>query len=192
MDGENQKKFIIMRTLGKGSFGKVKLALHTPSGEKIAIKILEKEMIKKDEDLMRIRREIKILSQARHPNIIQLYEVIETNKYFFFLMEFAEQGELAEYIESRNKLSEEESAKFFIQLVSAVQYLHKLGCAHRDVKPSNILVDWKGDLKLIDFGLGNEYEADERLKTACGSPCYAAPEVRAVKQRLSLETTMIH
>lgn len=191
MDGENQKKFIIMRTLGKGSFGKVKLALHTPSGEKIAIKILEKEMIKKDEDLMRIRREIKILSQARHPNIIQLYEVIETSKYFFFLMEFAEQGELAEYIESRNKLSEEESAKFFIQLISAVQYLHKLGCAHRDVKPSNILVDWKGDLKLIDFGLGNEYEADERLKTACGSPCYAAPEVRTVQHRLSLETTMI-
>lgn len=191
MDGENQKKFIIMRTLGKGSFGKVKLALHTPSGEKIAIKILEKEMIRKDEDLMRIRREIKILSQARHPNIIQLYEVIETSKYFFFLMEFAEQGELAEYIESRNKLSEEESAKFFIQLISAVQYLHKLGCAHRDVKPSNILVDWKGDLKLIDFGLGNEYGADERLKTACGSPCYAAPEVRTVKQRLSLETTMI-
>lgn len=177
MEGEHQKKFIIMRTLGKGSFGKVKLALHTPSGEKIAIKILEKEMIKKDEDLMRIRREIKILSQVRHPNIVQLYEVIETSKYFFFLMEFAEQGELAEYIETRNKLSEDEAAKFFVQLVSAIQYLHKLGCAHRDVKPSNILVDWKGDLKLIDFGLGNEYGQDERLKTACGSPCYAAPEV---------------
>lgn len=177
---EGQKMFLIMRTLGKGSFGKVKLALHTPTGEKIAIKILEKDMIKKDEDLMRIRREIKILSQVRHPNIIQLYEVVETSKYFFFLMEFAEQGELAEYIETRNKLAEEEACKFFVQLISAIQYLHKIGCAHRDVKPSNILVDWEGNLKLIDFGLGNEYKEDERLKTACGSPCYAAPEVTFV------------
>lgn len=175
--GDVQKKFIIMRTLGKGSFGKVKLALHTPSGEKIAIKILEKDIIKKEEDLMRIRREIKILSQVRHPNIIQLYEIIETNKYFFFLMEYAEQGELAEYIESRNKLSEEEASKYFVQLIHAVQYLHRIGCAHRDVKPSNILVDWKQNIKLIDFGLGNEYGEEERLKTACGSPCYAAPEV---------------
>lgn len=175
---EIEKTFILMRTLGKGSYGRVKLGLHTPSGEKIAVKILEKEMIKKDEDLMRIRREIKILSQVRHPNIIQLYEVVETNKYFFFLMEYAEQGELAEYIENRNKLSEEEASKFFVQLICALKYLHEIGCAHRDIKPSNILVDCDGNIKLIDFGLGNEYSENERLKTACGSPCYAAPEVK--------------
>lgn len=92
-------------------------------------------------------------------------------------MEFAENGELSDYIESRNKLPEEEAAKFFKQLIEAVRYLHEIGCAHRDIKPSNILVDWRKDIKLIDFGLGNLYVEDEQLKTACGSPCYAAPEI---------------
>ncbi len=166
-----------MRTLGKGSFGKVKLALHTLSGEKLAIKVLEKDKLTKEDDIMRVRREIDILSKVRHPNIVQLYEVIETQKYFFFIMEYAEEGELSEYIESRERLPEEESARFFRQLIEAVKYLHSIGCAHRDVKPSNILVDWRRDIKLIDFGLGNEYSEDEKLKTACGSPCYAAPEI---------------
>ena len=67
--------------------------------------------------------------------------------------------------------------------MQAVQYLHSIGCAHRDVKPSNILIDWKGDLKLIDFGLGNTYDEHEKLKTACGSPCYAAPEVQTGDSR---------
>ncbi len=188
MSEEPHKRFIIMRTLGKGSFGKVKLALHTASGEKVAIKVLEKAMIKKEDDLMRIRREIDILSKVRHPNIIQLYEVIETENYFFFIMEFAEEGELSEYIKSRKRLSEEEACRFFQQLVQAVRYFHKLGCAHRDIKPSNILVDWRGSIKLIDFGLGNLYSSEEKLKTACGSPCYAAPEVRVAEQIIAGES----
>ena len=94
-------------------------------------------------------------------------------------MENAEQGELSHYIESRTKLDENESCKFFQQLISGIKYLHESGCAHRDVKPSNILVDASTSLKLIDFGLGNLYKQDEKLKTACGSPCYAAPEIIA-------------
>lgn len=166
-----------MRTLGKGSFGKVKLALHAISGEKVAIKVLERSKLLKDDDMMRVRREVDILSKVRHPNIVQLYETVETEKYFFFIMEYAEEGELSEYIETRERLSEEEAAKFFRQLIEAIQYLHSIGCAHRDIKPSNILVDWRKDIKLIDFGLGNLYEESEKLKTACGSPCYAAPEI---------------
>jgi 5'-AMP-activated protein kinase, catalytic alpha subunit len=110
---DKNKKYIILKTLGKGSFGKVKEALHVQSGEKIAIKILEKVKIKKEEDMVRIRREIKILSKVDHPNIIRLYEIIETNKYFFFVMEYAKQGELSSYIESKAKLSEQEASKFF-------------------------------------------------------------------------------
>ena len=108
-DDKSQKKYIILRTLGKGSFGKVKEAIHVLSGEKIAIKILEKQKIKKDDDLVRIRREINILSKVQHPNIIQLYEVwsshqiIETNKYFFFVMEYAQNGELSHYIEKEKR-----------------------------------------------------------------------------------------
>lgn len=102
-DDKSQKKYIILRTLGKGSFGKVKEAIHVLSGEKIAIKILEKVKIKKEDDLVRIRREINILSKVQHPNIIQLYEVIETNKYFFFVMEYAMNGELSYYIEKQKR-----------------------------------------------------------------------------------------
>ena len=92
-------------------------------------------------------------------------------------MEYAQKGELSHHIEKQNKLEELEACKFFQQLISAIDYLHRIGCAHRDIKPSNILLTSKYDLKLIDFGLGNLYNDSEKLKTACGSPCYAAPEV---------------
>lgn len=173
----HKKKYELLRTLGKGSFGRVKEAIHLLSGEKIAIKIMEKARIKKEDDQDRIRREISILSKVHHANIVQLYEVIETKEYYYFVMECAEQGELSAYIENRKKLPEKEACKFFQQLIGAVNYLHKLGCAHRDVKPSNILIDANNDIKLIDFGLGNLYDENEKLKTACGSPCYAAPEI---------------
>jgi serine/threonine protein kinase len=171
------QRFLLMRTLGKGSFGKVKLGLHTPSGEYVAVKILEKAMLKKDEDIVRLKREIDILRKARHPHIVQLYETVETENYHFFVMEYAELGELSEYIESRGKLSEDEARRFFGQLLLTVKYLHSIGCAHRDIKPSNILLDWKKNVKLIDFGLGNLYGEGQKLSTSCGSPCYAAPEL---------------
>lgn len=78
------------------------------------------------------------------------------------------------------RLQEKEACKFFQQLISAISYLHKIGCAHRDIKPSNILIDFNNNIKLIDFGLGNLYDENEKLKTACGSPCYAAPEVEVL------------
>ena len=78
---------------------------------------------------------------------------------------------------SYRRLSEIESCKLFRELISSVEYLHEIGCAHRDIKPSNILIDEDKNLKLIDFGLGNQYSEEEKLKTSCGSPCYAAPEV---------------
>ena len=171
------QRFLLMRTLGKGSFGKVKLGLHTPSGEYVAVKILEKAMLKKDEDIVRLKREIDILRKSRHAHIVQLYETVETENYHFFVMEYAELGELSEYIESRGKLSEDEARRFFGQLLLAVKYLHSIGCAHRDIKPSNILLDWKKNVKLIDFGLGNLYGEGQKLSTSCGSPCYAAPEL---------------
>ena len=107
----------------------------------------------------------------------QLYEIIETNKSFFFLMENATGGELSNYIESRGKLAEEEALKYFRQLVSSVKYMHSVGIAHRDIKPANILLDDRMNLKLIDFGLGNIYKPNELLETPCGSPCFASPEL---------------
>lgn len=102
-ESQTHKKYEVLRTLGKGSFGKVKEALHVQSGEKIAIKIMEKSRIRKDDDEDRIRREMQILHKVNHPNIIQLYETIETNNYFYFVMECAEKGELSNYIESQER-----------------------------------------------------------------------------------------
>lgn len=102
---------------------------------------------------------------------------MESNKSLFFLMENATGGELAEYIESKGKLSEDESLKYFRQLISSIKYMHSLGIAHRDIKPANALLDDRKNLKLIDFGLGNMYSGKELLETPCGSPCFASPEL---------------
>ena len=173
----SSRRYKLIRTLGKGSFSKVKEAVHIVSGELVAIKVLDKAMITKEEDLMRIRREIKILKTSNHPNLISLYEIMETEKYYFFVMEHAAGGELSKYICDRGKLDEKKSCRFFRQLIIAVEYMHKLGYAHRDIKPSNILLKDDLELKLIDFGLGNIYSTGEMLETPCGSPCYAAPEL---------------
>jgi 5'-AMP-activated protein kinase, catalytic alpha subunit len=102
--GANSKKIVMLRTLGKGSFGKVKEALHPLSGEKIAIKILEKSQISASGDEVRVQREIAILQKANHPHVVQVYEIVETSRYYFFLMELCSGGDLASYIEKSKRL----------------------------------------------------------------------------------------
>ena len=172
------------RTIGQGTFGKVKLGTHMQTDEKVAIKILEKDKIVDSADVERVAREIRILKMIRHPNIIQLYEVlprqiIETAKQLYLVMEFASGGELFDYIVAHNRVKEKEACKFFHQLVAGIEYLHKLGIVHRDLKPENLLLDHNKNIKIADFGLSNTYHPGETLKTACGSPCYAAPEMIA-------------
>ena len=128
-------------------------------------------------DVERVSREIHILKIVRHPHIIQLYEIIETPTRLFLIQENCCNGELFSYITSKNKLKEEEACRLFQQLITALDYLGRLGIAHRDVKPENLLLDEQLNLKMIDFGLSNMYKANEKLATACGSPCYAAPEL---------------
>ena len=158
----------------------------------MAIKILVKDRITDKKDIERVSREIKILKQIRHPNVIQLYEVIlieiiETPKELYLITEYAEGGELFDYIVSNIKIKEPEACKFFHQIVSGTCYLHKHQIAHRylllrDLKPENLLLDYKKQLKIVDFGLSNIYKENETLTTACGSPCYAAPEMIEGKQ----------
>lgn len=92
-------------------------------------------------------------------------------------MEYASGGELFDLIVANQRLKETKASKHFQELVAGVHYIHKLGICHRDLKPENLLVDFDGSLKVVDFGLSNMYESGQTLKTACGSPCYAAPEV---------------
>ena len=165
--------------MGEGTFGKVRLGTHILTGEKVAVKVLEKSKIKDKKDVERISREIKILKKLHHPNVVQIYEIIETERDLYLVMEFASGGELFELIVQNQRLKEKTASKHFQELVAGVHYIHKLGICHRDLKPENLLVDFDGQLKVVDFGLSNMYEMGQTLKTACGSPCYAAPEVRS-------------
>ena len=149
---------------------------------KVAIKILEKEKIKDSSDTERVSREIKILKLVKHAHIVQLYEIIETSKELYLIMELAEGGELFDYIVSRSKLKEPEACRFLSQILQGVEYLQKVMVVHRDLKPENLLIDSHKSIKIVDFGLSNTYKPGETLKTACGSPCYAAPEMIAGKR----------
>ena len=171
------KNYKILKTIGEGTFSKVKEAIHIPSGEKVAIKILEKSKIEDEEDLICINREINYLKNLSHPNIISLYETIETKDCFYIIMEYAE-NDLFSYIVKNNFLNELTAKKFFYQIISSIKYIHKKKITHRDIKPENILLTQNNQkLKLIDFGLANNYSNNDLLSTSCGSPCYAAPEM---------------
>ncbi|PIA35641.1 hypothetical protein AQUCO_03500179v1 [Aquilegia coerulea] len=165
------------KTLGIGSFGKVKIAEHARTGHKVAIKILNRRKIKNMDMEEKVRREIKILRLFMHPHIIRLYEVIETPADIYVVMEYVKSGELFDYIVEKGRLQEEEARNFFQQIISGVEYCHRNMVVHRDLKPENLLLDSKSNVKIADFGLSNIMRDGHFLKTSCGSPNYAAPEV---------------
>ena len=167
----------IEKTIGEGTFGKVKLGIHIPTDEQVAIKILEKDKIQDKEDLERISREINFLKKLNHPNIIKIYDIIENSKNFYIIMELANNGELFKYIVKKKKLEETEASYFYYQLILGLEAIHKKKIVHRDIKPENLLLKDNNILTIIDFGLSNKYKKNQLLKTSCGSPCYAAPEM---------------
>ena len=169
--------FVLGEKLGQGTFGIVVLATHEITGEKVAVKILDKEKILQVADKTRIEREIKILKNVRHNNIVHLYDIKETPTSLYIIMEYVSGKELFDYIISKKKLSELESCRFYQQIISGIEYLGKIKVAHRDIKPENLLLDSENNIKIVDFGLSNIYPNNELLSTACGSPCYAAPEM---------------
>ncbi|KAK0097232.1 hypothetical protein PV326_002815 [Microctonus aethiopoides] len=175
------------KTIGCGGFAKVKLGTHVATGEKVAVKIMEKAAL--GEDLPRVKLEVEALKTLLHQHICKLYQIIETETHYFMVMEYCSGGELFDHIVEKNRLSETESRKFFRQIVSAVAYLHNLGYAHRDLKPENVLLDREQNLKLIDFGLCAKPIGGMRahLYTSCGSPTYAAPELILGKKYLGSE-----
>ena len=166
------------KEIGEGNFGKVKLAEFKPTGEEFAIKILNKKKIQKKMK-SEMLRENEIITKLNHINIVFVYKIIETPEDYYIVMEYCKLGELFDYIVKKKKLSEEESSVFFYQLINGVEYLHSKGIAHRDLKPENLLLTEDMVLKIIDFGLSHEFNEDQFLKTKCGSPSYAAPEIIA-------------
>lgn len=171
------KHYELRETIGSGGFAKVKLAVHILTGEKVAIKVMNKKEL--GSDLPRVQREIDAMKNLSHQHVCQLYHVIQTDDYIFMVMEYAPGGELFDYIVAKDKLKEDEARGFFRQIVSAVAYIHERGYAHRDLKPENLLLDEDQNIKLIDFGLVAKPRGGmtDHLDTCCGSPAYAAPEL---------------
>jgi len=169
--------YIFKNDIGEGNFGKVKLCIFKKTGEKFAVKIMNKkriELIMKN----KIFRENKIITKFHHLNVISVFQIIEDLSNYYIIMEYCEKGELFEYILSHQKLSEDECSLFFYQIINGVGHIHSRGVSHRDLKPENILLTDKNILKIIDFGLSHEFnETSELLNTKCGSPSYASPEI---------------
>ncbi|KAG7156580.1 Serine/threonine-protein kinase SIK3-like, partial [Homarus americanus] len=160
------------KTIGKGNFAVVKLATHKVTQSKVAIKIIDKNKIDAD-NLRKILREIDILKKLRHPYIIRLYQVMETERMIYLVTEYAS----CDYVAAHGKMSEREARTKFMQIVAALRYCHKRGIVHRDLKAENLLLDKELNIKLADFGFSNFYTPGVLLSTWCGSPPYAAPEL---------------
>ncbi|XP_038608315.1 5'-AMP-activated protein kinase catalytic subunit alpha-2 isoform X2 [Tachyglossus aculeatus] len=169
--------YVLGDTLGVGTFGKVKVGEHQLTGHKVAVKILNRQKIRSLDVVGKIKREIQNLKLFRHPHIIKLYQVISTPTDFFMVMEYVSGGELFDYICKHGRVEEAEARRLFQQILSAVDYCHRHMVVHRDLKPENVLLDAHMNAKIADFGLSNMMSDGEFLRTSCGSPNYAAPEV---------------
>ncbi|PFH50349.1 hypothetical protein AMATHDRAFT_145231 [Amanita thiersii Skay4041] len=171
--------YLLLQTLGEGEFGKVKLGLHTVWGEEVAVKLIRRGNVDSPVRMSKIEREIEVLRILKHPNIVRLYDVIETDKYIGIILEYASGGELFDHILAHRYLRERDAAKLFSQLISGVWYIHQKKIVHRDLKLENLLLDRNRNVIITDFGFANRFEhrADDLMQTSCGSPCYAAPEL---------------
>ncbi|XP_034672040.1 serine/threonine-protein kinase par-1 [Drosophila subobscura] len=171
----------IERTIGKGNFAVVKLARHRITKNEVAIKIIDKSQLDQI-NLQKVYREVEIMKRLKHPHIIKLYQVMETKNMIYIVSEYASQGEIFDYIAKYGRMSESAARFKFWQIISAVEYCHKKGIVHRDLKAENLLLDCSMSIKIADFGFSNHFKPGELLATWCGSPPYAAPEVFEGKQ----------
>ncbi|KAK7283125.1 hypothetical protein RIF29_12430 [Crotalaria pallida] len=172
-------KYEMGRLLGKGTFAKVYYAKQIATGESVAIKVINKDQVKRQGLMEQIKREISVMRLVRHPNIVELKEVLATKTKIFFVMEYVRGGELFAKV-AKGKLKEDQARKYFQQLISAVDFCHSRGVSHRDLKPENLLLDHNENLKISDFGLSalpEQQRLDGLLHTQCGTPAYVAPEV---------------
>ncbi|KDP43807.1 hypothetical protein JCGZ_23015 [Jatropha curcas] len=177
----NIGKYHVGRTIGEGTFAKVKLAVDSSNAGHVAIKIINKQMVLESNLKHQVQREIRTMKILNHPNIVRIHEVIGTKTKIYIVMEYVSGGQLSDKLSYATKLNESEARKLFQQLIDAVDYCHNKGVYHRDLKPENLLLDSKGNLKVSDFGLSALRKHDDILTTACGSPCYVAPELLANK-----------
>ncbi|EDO36587.1 predicted protein, partial [Nematostella vectensis] len=165
-------------TLGRGHFAVVKVARHVITGERVAVKVIDKTKL---DEVSRehLLKEVRCMKLVQHPNVVRLYQVIDTNTKLYLILELGDGGDMYDYIMNHDKgLPEEKARYFFRQIVLAIDYCHKLHVVHRDLKPENVIFFKNQDMaKLTDFGFSNNFIPNEKLDTACGSLAYSAPEV---------------
>ncbi|KDN47959.1 Pkinase-domain-containing protein [Tilletiaria anomala UBC 951] len=183
--------YLLLQTLGEGEFGKVKLGVHKEWGEEVAVKLIKRDRVassgspeaggggKDPSKMSKVEREIQVLKEVRHPNIVRLYEVIESDRYIGIVLEYASGGELFDHILAHKYLREKDACRLFAQLISGVHYLHQKQIIHRDLKLENLLLDRNRNVIITDFGFANNFgdKRNDLMATSCGSPCYAAPEL---------------
>ncbi|KAF8074990.1 kinase-like domain-containing protein [Lyophyllum atratum] len=179
----------IGREIGSGASGRVKIARHSRTGQYAAIKIISKILLNSRISLNRvadetehtqlaIEREIVVMKLLDHPNVMRLYDVWETSTELYLIMEYIQGGELFDYLCNNGKLLVPEALNYFQQIIAAMDYCHRFNIAHRDLKPENILLDNDCNIKIADFGMAAwQANNDGMLRTSCGSPHYAAPEI---------------
>ncbi|OHS95141.1 CAMK family protein kinase [Tritrichomonas foetus] len=169
--------YVLTKHLGQGTTGKVKLAINTETQQLVAIKIICKESFAQRPNLQtKIQREIALMRLVDHPHLLKLVDVLESPRHLYIVLEYAQNGELFDFLVQRNALEPDIAMKFFRQIIYGLEYLHSLGICHRDLKPENILLDSNLNIKIADFGFAR-FVKSHIAETACGSPHYAAPEV---------------
>jgi serine/threonine protein kinase len=178
--GNLVEKYIKIKELGSGTFGKVYEIENKETKKKYACKHITKKKIC---DMNKFNNEINIMREINHPNIIKLYEIVETQNKFYLIMEYSEGGSLYNYITAARRIKEEKASFLFYQLIIGLKELHKNKICHRDLKPENLLLSSLLDnLKISDFGLSNFLPNNNLLSTKCGSPNYIAPEMITKKE----------
>lgn len=170
-------KYELGKTLGKGSFSKVQQCKDPETGKEYAIKIIDKAQLAKEQMAEQLKREIAIMKHLKHPNIVSLSEVMQTQRNYYIVMDLITGGDLFDSIVQAKRFDEKQARKFFHQLISGIFHCHQQGIAHRDLKPENLLLNGTNTLKISDFGLSNLQRKDKLLSTVCGTPNYVAPEV---------------
>jgi len=165
------------KTLGKGSFGKVILGIHILTGKKVAIKIIEKSIMKNASIRAKILQEVYILQNVKHANIIRLLEVFEENEQLFIVMEYASNGDLLKHLKNKGRMNEKNAKIIFKQIVYGLGNIHSKNILHRDIKLDNILLDSENNVKICDFGVSKILTKNTRIYEKCGTPAYIAPEV---------------
>lgn len=177
-DGKIAGLYDLDKTLGRGHFAVVKLARHVFTGEKVAVKVIDKTKL---DSLAtgHLFQEVRCMKLVQHPNIVRLYEVIDTQTKLYLILELGDGGDMYDYIMKHEEgLSEDLAKKYFAQIVHAISYCHKLHVVHRDLKPENVVFfEKQGLVKLTDFGFSNKFQPGKKLTTSCGSLAYSAPEI---------------